>query len=356
MSRRIHLAGRRLLTGVVRRLPPGAVVPFRGPGAPCRSAGATARWVIAQVLRRGGIPAAARTFSLVDNPSLRFVNADSLVLQQLYWFGEQGWEPELLPWWRYFCRKASTILELGANVGYYAVQGARAAPHARYVAVEPHPASVRISLENLALNGIDSVEVVAAAAVADPAVTSTQLRIPWQQLSAPTVAFTPTSSELPATMARGPATVITVPAVDVRSLLGEVDLLKLDVEGQEHELLQASREQLRARHPTIFTELLPGTVQLRAVLVDLCENLGYRCYAPARDRIVPLDPASLPTVSVQEQFGSNDVLLTADPAVLTRVADLDPMEWRSTGRRPRRPPPAHAPPPGRAAAAARRRR
>ena len=33
------------------------------------------------------------------------------------------------------------MLELGTNVGYFAVQGGRAAPGARYVAVEPHPLS-----------------------------------------------------------------------------------------------------------------------------------------------------------------------------------------------------------------------
>jgi hypothetical protein len=30
------------------------------------------------------------TFTLRDNRDLRFVNAESLVLHQLYWFGEQG--------------------------------------------------------------------------------------------------------------------------------------------------------------------------------------------------------------------------------------------------------------------------
>ena len=54
------------------------------------------------MLRRGGIPAGVTTFSLRDNRGADVRNAVSLVLRQLYWFGEQGWEPQLVPWWRRF--------------------------------------------------------------------------------------------------------------------------------------------------------------------------------------------------------------------------------------------------------------
>ena len=317
VTRWVHLLARRLLTGMVHMLPPGAAEVFRDPAGPLRSPAGAIRLMATHLLRRGGIPAAVDAFALPDNPSLRFVNADSLVLQQLYWFGEQGWEPELLPWWRYFCRRSSSIVELGANVGYYTVQGARAAPHARYLAVEPHPASVRACRVNLALNRIDSVEVIAAAAVADPSATATELMVPWEQLEAPTVAFMPTSSELPSAMARRHGVVLTVPAVDVRSLLDGVDLLKLDVEGQEYELLAAAWEQLQARHPTIVIEVLPDTPRLRVLLVELCEKLGYRCYAPVRDRLIPLAARSIPDLRVQHTFGTNDLILSADPDMPT---------------------------------------
>ena len=47
-------------------------------------------------------PAGVTTFSLRDNRGADVRNADSLVLRQLYWFGEQGWEPQLVSWWRRF--------------------------------------------------------------------------------------------------------------------------------------------------------------------------------------------------------------------------------------------------------------
>jgi FkbM family methyltransferase len=266
------------------------------------------------VLRRlflGGIPRAVSSFRLVDNPDLRFVAIDSQVLEQLYWCGEQGWEPELLPWWRAFCRRSTSVLELGTNVGYFAVQGARAAPGVRYVAVEPHPVSAEVCRTHLALNRVTSVAVVEAAAVADAAVSSVSLLVPADQAATPTVAFLPSDTELPADMARDVVAVLDVPAVDVRELLDGVDLIKMDVEGQEHVLLAAMREHLRKRRPTLFVEVLAGTVQLRALLAELCAADGYRCYALSRQGLVELEAAQLATVRLMDRYGCQDVILSA---------------------------------------------
>jgi FkbM family methyltransferase len=304
---------------VVGRLPAGVVAPLRRPAGGSR-AFAPVLDAAREVLRRGGLPRAVRTFTLPGNPSLRFVNADSLVLQQLYWFGEEGWEPELLPWWRCACRRAAKIVELGANVGYFAVQGGAVAPHARYLAVEPHPVSARVCRENLALNGIRSVEVLAVAATADAAASAIELIIPWEQLETPTVAFV-ADAELPSDMVGSAQTTMRVPAVDVRSLLDGVDVLKIDVEGQEHMLLSAAWQQLRRFRPIIFVELLPGTPRLRRVLGRLCAELGYRCYVPARDRLRPLAADRLAAISLQREYGVNDVLLSADDHVPAAMSD-----------------------------------
>jgi FkbM family methyltransferase len=264
-----------------------------------------------RALREGGIPRGVSTFRLVDDPDLTFVAADSLVLDQLYWYGEQGWEPELLPWWRSFCRRAGSVLELGANVGWFTVQAQRAAPGVHHVAVEPHPFSARICRANLALNGVDSVQVVEAAAVADSAVSSVRLFVPADQQATPTVAFLPGGNELPPSMARDARAGPEVPAVGVRSLLAGADVVKMDVEGQEHTLLAAGLDLLRESRPTLFVEVLPGTPKLRALLAVLCREDGYRCYAPTPERLIPLDPARLAHVRLQEEFGGQDLVLTA---------------------------------------------
>jgi len=283
-----------------------ALAPGAGTSPP-----ASARRAVLRRLYRGGIPRAVARFRLVDNPDLELVAVDSQVLEQLYWCGEDGWEPELLPWWRAFCRSARSVLELGTNVGYFAVQGARAAPGVRYVAVEPHPVSARVCRTHLALNGVTSVQVVEAAAVADAEVASVPLLVPADQAATPTVAFLAPDTELPADMAGDLPAVVEVPAVDVRSLLDGVDLIKMDVEGQEHVLLGAMREFLSERRPTLFVEVLAGTPQLRALLAELCAVDGYRCYALSRQGPVELGMDRLAGVHLMDEYGCQDVLVSA---------------------------------------------
>jgi FkbM family methyltransferase len=310
----LQLRTRQMTAGVVRRLPVGVADRLRGPvNAAPRSGRRRAHDALLGVLRRGGIPAAVTTFALPDNQQLRFVNAESLVLHQLYWFGERGWEPQLLPWWRRCCRRSSAILELGANVGYFTVQGAKAGPRARYLAVEPYPASARVCRANLELNRVESVELVTAAAVAHSETPAVELRVPRDQLATPTVAFIGADSELPEPMRRHVTRTISVSAVDVRSFLSGIDLLKLDVEGQEHALLAASREHLRTRKPTVFVEVLPGTVRLRQLIADLCRDDGFRCYVPRADALVRLEIPDILGAPLLDRYGCQDVILSAEP-------------------------------------------
>ena len=311
---RLQLGTRRVTAGAVRRLPVTVADRLRGPASrPPRSRRRHAHDALLHLLRRGGIPGGVRTFALPDNPELRFVSEESLVLHQLYWFGERGWEPQLLPWWRRFCRRSSAILELGANVGYFTVQGAKAGPQARYVAVEPHPFSARVCRANLELNRVRSVELVMAAAVAGTEPPAVELQVPRDQLATPTVAFVGADTELPEPMSRHVTQTVSVPTVDVRSLLSGVDLLKLDVEGQEHALLAASREHLRTAKPTVFVEVLPGTARLRGLLAELCRDDGFHCYVPRADALVRLEVPDILGAPLLDRYGGQDVILSADP-------------------------------------------
>jgi FkbM family methyltransferase len=204
------------------------------------------------------------------------------------------------------------VVELGANIGYFAVQGGRAAPGTRHVAVEPHPYSAEICRTHLALNSVTSVELIEAAAVDSPALASVALSVPADQQATPTIAFLADDSELPSELARDVDAVLDVPAINLRSLLDGVDLIKLDVEGQEHVLLAAARDHLRAAHPTLFVEVLPGTTRLRALLADLCTSDGYRCFAASWEGLVEVAPERLATVRLMQEFGCQDVILCVD--------------------------------------------
>jgi FkbM family methyltransferase len=178
--------------------------------------------------------------------------------------------------------------------------------------------SAEVCRTHLAMNGVSSVEVVEAAAVADAAVASVTLLVPADQAATPTVAFLAPDTELPPDMARDVAAVHRVPAVDVRDLLDGVDLVKMDVEGQEHVLLGAALPYLREHRPTLFVEVLPGTARLRALLAELCATGGYRCWAVTPEQLVELAPERLATVALKDEFGGQDVVLCAADRPLPR--------------------------------------
>jgi Methyltransferase FkbM domain len=114
-------------------------------------------------------------------------------------------------------------------------------------------------------------------------------------------------------MSRGVRQTISVPAVDVRRLLSGVDLLKLDVEGQEHALLAAGREQLRAGRPTVFVEVLPGTTRLRRLIAELCRDDGFHCYVPHAGALVRLEAPDILDAPLLDRYGGQDVILSAEP-------------------------------------------
>jgi FkbM family methyltransferase len=271
---------------------------------------------VLEVVRHRGLPVGESTFALVDDPSIRFAREDSAVLQRVYWMGREGWEPELVRWWPVLCSEATGILELGANVGYYTVQGARAAPHAPYRAVEPHPRTAAVLRGNLELNGISTVEVVEAAATGDSAAGSVELLVPrFDHFDTPAGALVAERSEI-----RRPGTrAIQVVSVPVTTLMGGVDLLKLDVEGQEHELLQALVPHLVESRPTICVELLLGTPKLRGLLIHICELVGYTILIPGRSRLRELPLHRLRTTPESERLETRDVILTSAPTILGRL-------------------------------------
>lgn len=263
------------------------------------------RWLL-ELVRHRGIP--GETFAVVDTPEVRFARADSLVLQRVFWLGRDGWEPELSRWWPELCRRATSVLEVGANVGYYTVFGARVAA-GTYRAIEPHPYAASALRRNLELNGLGSVEVVEAAAVSDERAEVVELLVPeFDHFAAPAGTLVAAASEIDR---RGTAR-ITVPALAFSSTLRGVDLLKLDVEGQEYELLHAAEDHLRRHRPTICVEVLDGTPRLRAFLVELCRSTGHRCLVPTRERLLQVAVDDLADVALGKHFGVRDVILTCD--------------------------------------------
>ncbi len=156
------------------------------------------------------------------------------------------------------------VLDLGASVGTFALHAAASSPGAALYAYEPSPEAFRLLEDNVRMNGLESRVTLVNAAVgarSEPRELYVKGRL------------------FPSLHARGPGAAsvqvdcLTLPDVLAAHGIESVALLKLDVEGAEHELLRGTPPETLARVAQIRMEAhdLPGgqdVESLRGLLVE----------------------------------------------------------------------------------------
>ncbi|MBV8387235.1 MAG: FkbM family methyltransferase, partial [Acidimicrobiia bacterium] len=202
--------------------------------------------------------------------------------------------------WEALCARAAEVVEIGANIGFYTVPGAKVAGGV-YRAYEPHPESASLLRANLAENGLDNVDVHEAAVVAGSE-DFVDLTIPPAFDGA-----TPGNATLVPEFSGG--SVVRVAAEPMAAALGGCDLLKLDVEGLEAALFEAAWNDLVRLRPAIMVEVHDVNEQLRALLPGLVEASGGRAYAMRRASLASVRTEELGRGPLFERYGTWDYLL-----------------------------------------------
>lgn len=160
----------------------------------------------------------------------------------------------------------STVLDIGANIGFFAVLASRLTGTGGSVcAVEALPANVRALRANIALNAADNVIVVEAAA-ADHVGRGAFLEVAehsWSHLA--------DRGWHGATQRALDVELVTIDALVGAGVVPRPDVVKIDVEGSEAAVLDGMQRTLAEAAPTLIIEL-HGTNQ--EVLERLAEA-GY---------------------------------------------------------------------------------
>lgn len=162
--------------------------------------------------------------------------------------------------------RPGTVFDVGANTGVYALIAASV--HGTSVhAFEAYPPVAELLRENLALNPSGARVRVVEAAASDRS-GLVELFVP------PPSAAIETSCSTDASFREG-STPVTVPALTLDAYWHQVGrpdvtVLKVDVEGAEHRVLQGATELLRRTRPVSFVEVLPRAdfPALEALLVE----------------------------------------------------------------------------------------
>jgi len=183
---------------------------------------------------------------------------------------ERGvWEPEQTEMILSMLRPGATVLNVGANTGYYALLAAEKVGRQGHVyAFEIQPAILAILRRNVALNGFDDVVTV----------------IPSGCFSAPGEAMIESDGDpVQARIALQTGDGIRVPLTTIDLFVAGaelrcVDIILIDTEGADFEVLKGSEHLLERDHPTVIAEvhLLNVFGGSDRELITFMERFGYR--------------------------------------------------------------------------------
>lgn len=188
--------------------------------------------------------------------------------------------------WELFCRNeyqvpadARVILDIGANIGGFAVWAARSAPNAQIFSVEPFPSTFNRLIANLRAHGLESrVTCLQLALAADDqgrAMSASAMGSSGRSLLAPAhVTDEPVVSVAAITLAQ------LIERVLQASQIQRIDLLKMDIEGAEHEVLPGLDP--RVLEPVMALQIEYHASGLRQPLFDSIARAGFACVHDAR--------------------------------------------------------------------------
>ena len=160
------------------------------------------------------------------------------------------YEPEVCAQFRRVLRPGMGVLDLGANIGFFALLASSlVGPKGHVVAIEPNARNVRLLEASRRANGFGQLCILQVAAGRSHGL-----------LVLNTSYSNGTTAGLPDDVA-GVLAAETVPALRIDSLLPagrRIDLIKIDVEGAEYPALLGCECAIRAHRPVIISEFSPG--------------------------------------------------------------------------------------------------
>ncbi len=225
----------------------------------------------------------------------------------LFWSGFDGcWESFALRNWVELAKKSHVILDIGANTGIYSLSAKAVNRDARVIAIEPIARVFDKLVINNQLNGFDIECLRLAASNVDGTAEIWEMR-----------GDNPYSSTFHNDIFKAQDAMPVI--VDVRTLdslirerhIDHIDLVKIDVEGHEHEVLQGFLEHLGNFRPKILIEVL--TDDVGSAIEILIGHLGYhRLFLNETTK-------TLDSVDTLTRRRTYNYLLTTDPDSFVRA-------------------------------------
>ena len=184
-------------------------------------------------------------------------------------------EPEVRSALDHFLKPGATMIDVGANIGYFSLVGARAVgPDGLVVAVEPLAQNCDLLEKSAALNGLTNIELHRAALLDRSAEVGLVQFDRFNSGSAHLMLHQSSHDSIPDVAGL---------TLDELAAGRKIDLIKMDVEGAEGLVLKGAARTLEADRPVLIMEFNP--LNLYEVsrmtgdeVLDLLDGKGYRFY------------------------------------------------------------------------------
>jgi FkbM family methyltransferase len=200
-------------------------------------------------------------------------------------FATGEYEPPVTALMKALLRPGATVVDAGANIGYFTLLASRLVGKTGHVlAFEPNPSVYQRLLGNLQRNAVTNVTAV------NEALSRTAGVLPFYEGPSQ---HTGISSLRPLEQASVVRQVRCRRLVDVVPAGPPVALVKIDVEGAELDVIDGMTEIIERDSPDIVVEVTDAYLrEMSASAVELRDRLtrfGYRGYAIGFDALVPFD-------------------------------------------------------------------
>ena len=205
----------------------------------------------------------------------------------IYYLGT--FESYCLPYLKSCVSSGGTVVDVGANIGFYTLESSRAAgPRGHVIAIEAAPSNARALKDNIDLNQLTNATVINVA-VGESTGSGTLSLSREGNLGMFTLGNTSGS----------PAVSYTVEVRRIDDILEEnnissVDLIKIDIEGSEYRALRGAVRTLQTCRPTILIELSDQALQRNQsstkAVKELLRSFGYRGWIIKPRMLQPINP------------------------------------------------------------------
>jgi FkbM family methyltransferase len=234
---------------------------------------------------------------------------DEVVSRMILAYG--NWEAGETAWFLRMVKPGETIVDAGANVGYYTVIGSRlVGDHGRVYAFEPDPSNFELLRKNVELNGLTNV-VLEQKALSNRKGTL-KLYIADKNKGDHRI-YQPEGEARPS---------VEVEAVRLDEYFHDdkrgIDFIKIDTQGAEGVILEGMAGLLERRTdgPTIFMEFWPHALKTMGTdpgaVLGMLHSSDYKFYEvrnPGEKPLRALEPADLLAAHPVEQVDSQTDLM-----------------------------------------------